>query len=164
MLFRSNRFTKILGEDEMKKLSPWGIVNERRTNIKGREQIAYQIYGVASLDYIELYRAFAPGGKSQESYRLDNIASVELGKKKLSYDEYENLHQLYKLNYQKFIEYNIIDFELVVELEGKLKLLELAMTLAYDTKSNFEDVFTQTRMWDAIIYNYLIEQIGRAHV
>jgi DNA polymerase elongation subunit (family B) len=153
-----NRFTKILGEDEMKKLSPWGIVNERRTNIKGREQIAYQIYGVASLDYIELYRAFAPGGKSQESYRLDNIASVELGKKKLSYDEYENLHQLYKLNYQKFIEYNIIDVELVVELEGKLKLLELAMTLAYDTKSNFEDVFTQTRMWDAIIYNYLIER------
>ena len=153
-----NRFTKILGESEMKKLSPWGIVNERKTNIKGREQIAYEIYGVASLDYIELYKWFAPGGKSQESYRLDNIANVELGENKLSYDEYDSLHDLYKRNYQLFIEYNIKDVELVVRLEGKLKLLELAMTLAYDTKSNFEDVFTQTRMWDAIIYNYLLER------
>ena len=153
-----NRFTKILGEDEMKKLSPWNMVQERKTNIRGREMIAYEIYGVASLDYIELYKWFAPGGKSQESYRLDNIANVELGKQKLSYDEFDNLHQLYKLNYQKFIEYNIVDVELIVELESKLKLLELSMTLAYDTKSNFEDVFTQTRMWDAIIYNYLLER------
>jgi DNA polymerase elongation subunit (family B) len=153
-----NRFVKILGEDEMKNLSPWGIVQERKTNIKGRELISYEIYGISSLDYIELYKWFAPGGKSQDSYRLDNIANIELGKKKLSYDEFENLHQLYKLNYQKFIEYNIVDVELIVELEAKLKLIELSLTLSYDTKSNYGDVFTQTRMWDAIIYNYLLEQ------
>jgi DNA polymerase elongation subunit (family B) len=153
-----NRFVKILGEDEMKNLSPWGIVQERKTNIKGRELISYEIYGISSLDYIELYKWFAPGGKSQDSYRLDNIANIELGKKKLSYDEFENLHQLYKLNYQKFIEYNIVDVELIVELEAKLKLIELSLTLSYDTKSNYGDVFTQTRMWDAIIYNYLLER------
>ena len=153
-----NRFVKILGEDEMKYLSPWGIVQERKSNIKGRELISYEIYGISSLDYIELYKWFAPGGKSQDSYRLDNIANIELGKKKLSYDEFENLHQLYKLNYQKFIEYNIVDVELIVELEAKLKLIELSLTLSYDTKSNYGDVFTQTRMWDAIIYNYLLER------
>jgi len=153
-----NRFVKILGEDEMKYLSPWGIVQERKTNIKGRELISYEIYGISSLDYIELYKWFAPGGKSQDSYRLDNIAYIELGKKKLSYDEFENLHQLYRLNYQKFIEYNIVDVELIVELEAKLKLIELSLTLSYDTKSNYGDVFTQTRMWDAIIYNYLLER------
>jgi DNA polymerase elongation subunit (family B) len=153
-----NRFVKILGEDEMKNLSPWGIVQERKTNIKGRELISYEIYGISSLDYIELYKWFAPGGKSQDSYRLDNIAYIELGKKKLSYDEFENLHQLYRLNYQKFIEYNIVDVELIVELEAKLKLIELSLTLSYDTKSNYGDVFTQTRMWDAIIYNYLLER------
>ncbi len=153
-----NRFVKILGEDEMKNLSPWGIVQERKTNIKGRELISYEIYGISSLDYIELYKWFAPGGKSQDSYRLDNIANIELGKQKLSYDEFENLHQLYKLNYQKFIEYNIVDVELIVELEAKLKLIELSLTLSYDTKSNYGDVFTQTRMWDAIIYNYLLER------
>jgi len=65
---------------------------------------------------------------------------------------------LYRLNYQKFIEYNIKDVELIIKLEDKLKLLELAVTLAYDTKSNFEDVFAQTRMWDALTYSYLREK------
>ena len=116
------------------------------------------ILGVSSLDYIELYKWYAPGGKSQENYRLDNIANVELGESKLSYDEYDNLHQLYRLNYQKFIEYNIKDVELIEKLEDKLKLIELGLTLAYDTKSNYDDIFAQTRMWDALIYNNLIEK------
>jgi DNA polymerase elongation subunit (family B) len=114
--------------------------------------------GISVLDYIDLYKWYAPGGKSQESYRLDSIANVELGESKISYDEYENLHQLYKLNYQKFIEYNIKDVELIIKLEDKLKLLELALTLAYDTKTNYEDVFAQTRMWDSLIYSYLLKK------
>jgi DNA polymerase elongation subunit (family B) len=153
-----NRFNKILGEDETKKLSPWNFIKNRTTNINGRQLIAYEIVGVASLDYIELYRWYAPGGKSQESYRLDNIAQVELGDGKISYDEFENLHQLYKQNYQKFIEYNIKDVDLILRLEDKLKLIELALTLAYDTKSNYEDVFAQTRMWDSLTYSYLLKQ------
>ena len=151
-----NRFKNLLGEDEMRKLSPWNNVWERRTTFNGRELIAYNISGVAALDYIELYKWYAPGGKSQESYRLDNIAHVELGEKKLDYSEFDNLHQLYRLNYQKFIEYNIKDVELVVKLEDKLKLLQLAITLAYDTKTNYEDVFAQTRMWDSLIYSHLL--------
>ena len=153
-----NRFRKILGEDETKKLSPWNYITERKTIINGRQMIAYGFIGVESLDYIELYKWYAPGGKSQESYKLDNIANVELGENKLSYDEYDNLHELYKLNYQKFIEYNIKDVELIVKLEDKLKLIELALTLAYDTKCNYEDVFAQTRMWDSITYSYLLEK------
>jgi DNA polymerase elongation subunit (family B) len=105
-----------------------------------------------------LYRWYAPGGKSQESYKLDHISSVELGTNKVDYSEYDNLHQLYKHNYQKFIEYNIRDVEIIVELEEKLKLIELAATLAYDTKTNFEDVFAQTRMWDALINSYLMDK------
>jgi DNA polymerase elongation subunit (family B) len=151
-----NRFKNLLGEDEMRKLSPWNNVWERRTTFNGRELIAYNISGVAALDYIELYKWYAPGGKSQESYRLDNIAHVELGEKKLDYSEFDSLHQLYRLNYQKFIEYNIKDVELVVKLEDKLKLLQLAITLAYDTKTNYEDVFAQTRMWDSLIYSHLL--------
>jgi DNA polymerase elongation subunit (family B) len=153
-----NRFRKILGEDETKNLSPWKYLTERKTRINGRELIAYDIVGVAALDYIELYKWYAPGGKSQESYRLDNIAQVELGEGKIAYDEYDNLHALYRLNYQKFIEYNIKDVELIVRLEEKLKLLELGVTLAYDTKSNYEDIFAQTRMWDAMTYSYLREK------
>jgi len=152
-----NRFRKILGEDETKKLSPWNNIYERKTTINGRELIEYKISGLASLDYIELYKWYAPGGKSQESYRLDAIAQVELGEGKISYDEYDNLYSLYRLNFQKFIEYNIKDVQLIIRLEDKLKLLELAYTLAYDTKTNYEDVFAQTRMWDALTYNRLLE-------
>ena len=153
-----NRFRRILGEDETKKLSPWGMIGERKVVSNNRELIAYEMMGVSSLDYIELYRWYAPGGKSQESYKLDNIANVELGDSKLSYDEYDNLHALYRENYQKFIEYNIKDVELILRLEDKLKLIELGLTLAYDTKTNYEDIFAQTRMWDAMTYSYLLER------
>jgi DNA polymerase elongation subunit (family B) len=153
-----NRFNRILGEDETLKLSPWKRISQRKAIVKSKEQIVYEILGVAHLDYIELYRWYAPEGKSQESYRLDAIAQSELGEGKLSYDEYDNLHSLYRLNHQKFIEYNIKDVRLILKLEDKLKLIELALTLAYDTKCNYEDVFAQTRMWDALTYNYLMER------
>ena len=153
-----NRLNKILGEDETKKLSPWGFINSRKAVVMNRELTAYEFVGVSTLDYIELYRWYAPAGKSQESYRLDHIASVELGENKLSYDEYDNLHSLYRLDHQKFIEYNIKDVDLVFKLEDKLKLIELGLTLGYDTKCNFEDIFAQTRMWDALIYNYLLDK------
>ena len=153
-----NRLRKVLGEDDVKKLSPWNLLNERKTVINGRELIAYEMVGVSSLDYIELYKWYAPGGKSQESYKLDNIANVELGDSKISYDEYDNLHQLYRLNFQKFIEYNIKDVELILRLEEKLKLIELGLTLAYDTKTNYEDIFAQTRMWDSMTYAYLFDR------
>ena len=153
-----NRFNKILGEDETKKLSPWGYINSRKTVMNNRELVAYDFVGVSTLDYIELYRWYAPGGKSQESYSLNNICNVELGESKISYEEFDNLHALYRLNHQKFIEYNIKDVELVLKLEQKLKLIELGLTLAYDTKTNYEDIFAQTRMWDSLIYNYLFER------
>ena len=153
-----NRFNKVLGEDETKKLSPWGYINSRKTVMNNRELVAYDFVGVSTLDYIELYRWYAPGGKSQESYSLNNICNVEIGESKISYEEFDNLHQLYKLNHQKFIEYNIKDVELVLKLEHKLKLIELGLTLAYDTKTNYEDIFAQTRMWDSLIYNYLFER------
>jgi DNA polymerase elongation subunit (family B) len=153
-----NRIMRLMGEDEVKRLSPWGLISQRKVMAMGRENIAYELLGVACWDYIELYRWYAPGGKSQESYKLDNIANVELGDNKLSYDEYDNLHQLYRLNFQKFIEYNIKDVDLIIRLEDKLKLIELGLTLAYDTKTNYEDIFAQTRMWDALIYNDLMEK------
>ena len=151
-----NRFTKILGEKEAKRLSPWNMIFDKKEYNNNREMVSYDLIGIGSLDYIELYKWYAPGGKSQESYRLDNIAQVELGEGKISYDEFDNLHALYRLNHQKFIEYNIKDVALIIKLEDKLKLIELALTLAYDTKSNYNDVFAQTRMWDALTYSYLL--------
>ena len=153
-----NRFQKLFDEDVYKKLSPWSLINSRNVIVNNKNFVAYDMIGISVLDYIELYRWYAPGGRSQESYRLDNIANVEIGESKLSYDEFDSLHALYRLNFQKFIDYNIKDVELIFKLENKLKLIELGLTLGYDTKTNFEDIFAQTRMWDALIYNYLLSK------
>ena len=83
---------------------------------------------------------------------------MELGERKLDYSEVENLHQLYKLDYQKFIDYNIKDVELIDNLEGKMKLIEMALAIAYDAKVNYNDVFGQVGMWDALIHNYLMSK------
>ena len=125
----------------------------REVYIKGRKNIAYDITGVATLDYLELYRKFTY--TNQESYRLDHIAFVELGQNKLDHSEYDTFKEFYDNDWQKFVEYNIIDVRLVDRLDDKMKLLELAITMAYDAKVNFEDVYSQVRMWDNIIYVYL---------
>jgi DNA polymerase elongation subunit (family B) len=153
-----NRMRKVLGEDETKKLSPWNMINEREAFVMNKRLKVYDIVGIGDLDFLELYKWYSPDGKSQESYKLDHIANFELGEKKIDYSEYDNLHQLYKLNYQKFIEYNIRDVDLIIRLEDKLRLIELALTLAYDTKTNYNDVFAQTRMWDALTYNHLMKK------
>lgn len=154
-----NRITKLLGEGWAKRISPWNEYYKRTIHRgMGKTEDAYVLIGIAQLDYIELYKRFSPGGSSQESYRLNHIANVEVGERKLSYEEYGNLHTLYRLNYQKFITYNIRDTELVGKIDDKLKLIELALTLAYDSKCNYEDVFTQVRMWDSIIYNHLLKK------
>ena len=147
------RVNRVLGEKWMKSLSPWNRANEREINIMGRTHIAYDLSGINILDYLDLYKKFTY--TNQESYRLDHIAFVELGQRKLDHSEYENFKDFYTSDWQKFVEYNIQDVELIDRLEDKMKLIELAVTMAYDAKVNLEDVYSQVRMWDTMIYNYL---------
>ena len=152
----ARRLNRILGEKWMKSLSPWNRANEREIYVQGRKNYAYDVSGVNILDYLDLYRKFTYS--NQESYRLDHIAFVELGQRKLDHSEYENFRDFYTRDWQKFIEYNIQDTELIDRLEDKMKLLELAITMSYDAKVNFEDVYSQVRMWDTMIYNYLADK------
>ena len=152
----ARRVSRVLGEKWMKSLSPWNRANEREVYVQGRKNYAYDISGVNILDYLDLYRKFTYS--SQESYRLDHIAFVELGQRKVDHSEYENFKDFYTSDWQKFMEYNIQDVELIDRLEDKMKLLELAITMSYDAKVNFEDVYSQVRMWDTMIYNYLTDR------
>ena len=147
------RLERVLGEKWKKSLSPWNRVLDREIVIRGRKQLAYDIAGVTVLDYLDLYQKFTYS--AQESYRLDHIAFVELGENKLDHSEFENFKAFYTNDWQKFVEYNIHDVELVDQLEGKMKLIELALSLAYDAKVNLSDVYSQVRMWDTLIYNDL---------
>ena len=147
------RLERLFGEKELKMMSPWGMVKSEEIEIKGRTNILYNLMGINVLDYMDLYKKFTY--TNQESYRLDHIAFVELGQKKLDHSEYENFKDFYTKDWQKFIDYNIKDVELVLQLEEKMKLLELAVALAYDAKVNLKDVYYQVRMWDTLIYNFL---------
>jgi DNA polymerase elongation subunit (family B) len=147
------RLSRVLGERQMKRFSPWGLVTQDEIFVNGRKQIVYDVGGITQLDYLDLYKKFTY--TNQESYRLDHIANVELGQKKLDHSEFDTFKDFYTQNWQKFVEYNIVDVELVDRLEDKMKLIELAITMAYDAKVNYGDVFYQVRMWDNIIYNYL---------
>ena len=152
-----NRIDKILGEDEHKKLSPWNQSDVREFVAQGyQKNMVYNLYGINVLDYLELYRKHT--FVNQESYRLDHIANVELGKGKLDYSEYGNLHTLYRQDYAKFLEYNVQDAVLVEQLEEKLGLIELVQTMSYNAKCNYNDTFGMVKYWETIIYNFLKEQ------
>lgn len=150
-----NRINRMLGEAYVKRLSPWGMVDRQEITKMGRTQTAYELKGISQLDYLDLFKKFGYSYGPQESYKLDHIAHVVLGEKKLSYEEYSNLHTLYKHNHQKFIDYNIKDVELVDRIEDKLGLITLCMTMAYKGGVNYNDTFGTTLIWDTIIYRKL---------
>lgn len=151
-----NRIDRILGEDESKNLSPWNVVNKRQEKENNKTRCVVEILGVCSLDYIPLYKKFKL--KMQESYKLDYIAYVELGENKVDYSEFGSLHNLYNEDYKKFIEYNIHDVVLVQRLEAKMGYISLACVIAYLTKTNYNDVFENIRLWDVIISTHLLKQ------
>ena len=153
MHYLVNRIAKILGDSEMKRLSPWRKVDKVSTVIRGQNTTQIKLCGVNIIDYLDLYRKFTY--VTQESYRLDHIGFVELGKKKLDHSEFSAMHLFYKNNYQKYIDYNIVDVELVDKLDDKLKLLDLLITIAYSAKINFEEVMSPIRTWDSVSYTHL---------
>lgn len=155
-----NRIAKVIGNDSSKRMSPWGFVRERKFHTKmGQEATTYELEGIASLDYYDLFQKFGVlTYGQQESFKLDHIAFQVLGERKLSYEEFGNLHSLYKEDFQLFIDYNIKDVDLVDRLEEKMGLITLAMTMAYKAKTNFADTFGTTRIWDSVIYNQLLKE------
>lgn len=154
-----NRIKNVLGMHEAKKLSPWGILEERTVEIHGRENQAFTPAGIAILDYLNLYKKFK--FEQQESYKLESIAEVErLPVKKLDYKTqgYTSLDDLYKRNFELFIDYNIQDTTVVDLLEDKLKFIDQVIAFAYDAKVNYGDVMTTVLPWDVIIHNYLLDR------
>ena len=147
-----NRIQKLFGEEKMRELSPWGNVSSRKVFTMGREQIMFDIMGVSQLDFFHLYQKFTY--TKRESYRLDHIAFVELGEKKDD-NPYETFKDWYTKDYQSFIDYNIQDVEIVDKLEDKMGLISLLLTMAYEAKVNYEDVFGSVKYWDVLVYNFL---------
>lgn len=153
-----NRTDKILGPDQVKKFSPWGIVDYRKVRRRGREDDSFDLRGIQTLDYLELFQKFGYSYGPQESYKLNHIAYVVLGEKKLSFEESGSLKNLYKDDFQRYIDYNMKDVQLVDRLEDKMGLITLAMTVAYKGGVNYQDTFGVTSIWESIIYRKLYSQ------
>ena len=151
-----NRFRYLMGDDYLNQFSPWGVVSENTAKISGwerkQEQKTWDLMGVSILDYLDLYRKHT--FIRRERYKLDYIGEVELGENKLE-NPYDTFQEFYQNDYQLFVEYNIQDVEIVDKLEDKMKLIALHLTMAYEAKVNYQDVFGQVRIWDTIIYNHL---------
>jgi DNA polymerase elongation subunit (family B) len=150
-----NRIILIAGDKVANKISPWGLFQREQILVRGRPQTVYDLKGITNLDYLDLYQWFIP--TRQESYKLDFIGELELGRGK---DEmkHDTFKDWYTKDFQSFIDYNIQDVEIVDALEDKLGLIDLSLTVAYESKVNYGDIFSQVRVWDTLIANHLLKK------
>ena len=152
-----NRISRVLDSETAKNLSPWKTIEQKTTFNNNKEEIFFHIYGIQQLDYLDLFKKFTVNtyGK-QESYKLDFIAEVVLGKNKISYDEeYGSLNELHKRNYNLYVDYNCVDVELIERMEEKIGLLGLVFTLGYYGGVNYTDTLGTVAIWDSIIFRRL---------
>lgn len=156
MPYLINRINNLLGSSQSNRLSPWGKVTPRMVNIMGQENNYYDIFGVAIVDYMDVFKKFALQFGKQESYKLDHIANVVLGERKLDITDYGNLVNLANENHQKFIEYNIKDTYLIPRMDDKLGLMSIVLMVAYQAGVNFIETFGTVGIWDSIIYRRLL--------
>ena len=140
-----NRAVNVLGVSVANLLSP--ISEVYYNEFKKR----YVIAGVSCLDYLSLYRKFS--FSQQSSYRLDYIGEVEVGMKKVDYEG--TLNDLYENDLQTFIDYNIRDVKILVELDKKLNLIEISRGIAHLGHIPYEEVFMSSRYLEGAILVYL---------
>ena len=147
-----NRIRKILGDEYVRKLSPWGLVNSREVVVMQKEKVVWELVGINLIDYIDLYKKFTYSSK--ESWTLDFIAGEELGEAKKVIPG-GTFKEKYTNHWDLFVRYNAHDAELVDRLDDKLKFLDVICTIAFLAKCQFRDVFGPVKTWDVFIYNYL---------
>ena len=140
-----NRLKQVCGNGIANKLSPIG-------KVKYSERLErYKIAGVSCLDYLDLYKKFTY--TQLQNYRLDTVARTELGRGKVEYDG--SLDQLFRDDLAKFIEYNLEDVRLIVDMDKKLNLIELVRGICHIGHVPYEDYNMSSRFLEGTIVTYL---------
>ncbi len=158
IMYVITRIIRLLGETKARSLSPWDHIRLTTREKFNRKQSTYEISGVAVIDYMDAFKKFGYKYGPQESYKLDHIAHVVLGTKKLDYSEYGTLTQLYIQNPQLYLDYNLVDTQLIQKMEEESGLLALVLTVAYGGGVNYKDAFGTVGIWESIIYRKLMEK------
>lgn len=158
IMYIITRINRLFGEEKAKQLSPWRNIRKSTREIFGKPASTYQISGMTVIDYMDAFKKFGYKYGPQESWKLDHIANVVLGEKKLDYSEYGNLTALYEQNPQLYLDYNLKDTWLIQRFEDETGLLSLVMTVAYGGGVNYGDAFGTVGIWETILYRRLIKE------
>lgn len=154
--YMTNRIEKVCGETIKKKLSPWNIViKDSIKNSWGGEDTVFDWMGCSMLDYKALFGKHA--FMNPDNLKLETVAQMILGEGKVDYKDEGNLNTLYIRNFQKAVEYNVVDVDLVVGINNKMQLIDLTFTLAYLTKSNYQDTLATVKPWSSLSYSMLYD-------
>lgn len=156
IMYIITRIARLFGEAKAKELSPWGSIKKKTKIFYGKPQHTYEIMGLSVIDYMDAFKKFGYKYGTQETYKLDHIAHVVLGEKKLDYSEYGNLTALYEQNPQLYLDYNLKDTHLIQRFEDETGLLSLVLTVAYGGGVNYRDAFGTVGIWDTTIYRKLM--------
>ena len=159
ILYLCDRINENYDKDWLKLLSPFGLMPKRihkksmnRKTGHDEEYDVWKIDGLSSLDSMKLYAKY---DTYNGSLSLDNIGEREIGERKVDYSEHGSLANLYKKDFNLFIEYNQGDVMLTDKIIDKTRHIELTITISYLAKINYEDSFSPIITWDILIYGYL---------
>ena len=146
-----HRISKVISEDIANYLSPIQKVKTQIVQTKNGLAEHVNIAGLNHLDYMNLFKKFIT--KQEPSYALGTIGEkyIKLGK----IDYQGSLDKLFKEDIDKFIEYNIRDVEIIVELEKSLKFIELSVTICHLCHTPYETIYYSTVLNDGAILTYL---------
>lgn len=150
-----NRITRVLGKDENRRWCLWNQAPKKREYIKFKKKnFTYDLIGRVHLDYLELYQKHNP--QQLHSYRLDFVGEIETGENKTPYEG--TLDDLYKKDFEKFIEYNRQDVLLLVKIDKKKKFIELANTIAHTNTVLLKTTMGSVALIEQAITNYAHKQ------
>ena len=150
------RMCKVLGTDQAKRLSPIRQVDDKVT--KGdywyKAEQFVDIIGIESLDYIRLHKKYS--WEDEPSWKLDSIGEKYVGINKIEYNG--SLDRLFEEDIHKFIQYNFVDVEILVELDKKLQYLALTKNLAHKGKIRYSEVYASSKIHDGAISAFLLSE------
>lgn len=137
------------GEEGLKQISPFNKVDWRvKTALETGENPDSDLLipGISSIDDLMLYKQNTDSEKV--SYSLNYVAMSELNEGKVQYDT--DFKTLYTEDFKYFCKYNVQDVRIMVLLEKKMRLIELAIGVRNLAKCNFESIFHNSQSIDSM--------------
>ena len=100
-------------------------VVDKKGNITGT---AISITGLYTMDYMQMYKKFLYA--HYPSFALNYIGKMELGEGKLDYEG--QIFETYKRDWNRYVEYNVQDVNLIVKIENKRRVFSILIPYCID--------------------------------